>query len=328
MTISSVTRLFAREVAYPGVLLGSLLLAWSLGAGEADAPATWWAVSGPVLLAALLIVGLERAAPFSPRWRVGLRERVVRTDALHTVSTALTSSLVEAVAFGALAALGARASAALAAPLWPHDWPLALQVALALVLGELGTYGIHRWCHASPLGWRLHAMHHSATRLNLLASGRNHPLQAALSYAAALGPLVLLGAGGPTIALCTVFKAVNGLFQHANIDTRSAWLGWVLASPDLHRWHHSVDLREGNSNFGNNLIVWDLVFGTRHAPAGERPRDAVGVHGVRFPDSFLGQLATPFLLPRWSTPETVAAPAEPDPPQAPVGAVAAGSPTV
>jgi sterol desaturase/sphingolipid hydroxylase (fatty acid hydroxylase superfamily) len=293
----SLARRAVRELAYPGTLLGSLVLAWALGAGQ---PGAWWAVSGTLVLVAAMILVLERVAPFSPRWRVGLRDQVVRTDALHTASTALTASLVEAVAWGALAALGARASAALGVALWPSSWPLALQVALGLVLGELGTYGIHRWCHASALGWRLHAMHHSATRLNLLASGRNHPFQAVLSYLAQTGPLVLLGAGGPALALCAVWKAVNGLLQHANVDTRSAWCGWVLASPDLHRWHHSLDLKEGNSNFGNNLIVWDLVFGTRHAPRGERPGDGVGVDGVRFPGTFTGQLLTPFHLGRWT----------------------------
>ena len=302
-TRGALGRLVVREVAYPGLLLGSLVLAWSLGAGRAgEGLAGGLAVSGSILLAGLVLLGLERLAPFSPRWRVPLGGRAQRVDALHTASTAVTALLVEAVAWGGLVALGARAASALGAPLWPGGWPLALQVALGLVVGEAGTYAVHRACHATALGWRIHAMHHSSDRLNLLASGRNHPFNAALSYLTQMGPLALLGAGGPVIALCAVFKAVNGLAQHANVDTRSAWLGWVLATPELHRWHHALDLRAGNSNFGNNLIVWDLLLGTRHAPPGERPTDAVGVAGVRWPEGFLGQLATPFAYPRWVTP--------------------------
>lgn len=306
-TRATLRGLLVREAAYPGLLLGSLVLAWALGAGRGGA----LAVSGPVVLAGLVLLALERLAPFSPRWRVPLGGRVQRVDALHTASTAATALLVEAAASGALVALGARAAAALGAPLWPGGWPLALQVALGLVVGEAGTYAVHRACHATALGWRIHAMHHSPDRLNLLASGRNHPFNAALSYLTQVGPLVLLGAGGPVIALCAVFKAVNGLAQHANVDTRSAWLGWVLATPELHRWHHALDLRAGNSNFGNNLILWDLLLGTRHAPAGERPTDEVGVAGVRWPEGFLGQLATPFAYPRWVTPPATIAPEVP-----------------
>ena len=141
-TRGALVSLVVREVAYPGLLLGSLVLAWALGAERAGG----LAVSGPILLAGLVLLVLERLAPFSPRWRVPLGGRVQRVDALHTASTAATALLVEAVAWGGLVALGARAASALGAPLWPGGWPLALQVALGLVVGEAGTYAVHRAC--------------------------------------------------------------------------------------------------------------------------------------------------------------------------------------
>ena len=33
-------------------------------------------------------------------------------------------------------------------------------------------------------------------------------------------------------------------------------------TPDMHRVHHSVILRETNSNFGFNLPWWDRLLGT------------------------------------------------------------------
>jgi sterol desaturase/sphingolipid hydroxylase (fatty acid hydroxylase superfamily) len=30
----------------------------------------------------------------------------------------------------------------------------------------------------------------------------------------------------------------------------------------MHRTHHSVDLREGNSNFAQVFTIWDRLFGT------------------------------------------------------------------
>ena len=69
------------------------------------------------------------------------------------------------------------------------------------------------------------------------------------------------------------------------------WLNWLFATPDLHRTHHSVEMKEGNTNFGNNLILWDLVFRTRLT--GRRPSE-YGVSGVDWPETYLGHLATPF----------------------------------
>ena len=43
---------------------------------------------------------------------------------------------------------------------------------------------------------------------------------------------------------------------------RFGWLNFVFNTPGLHRWHHSMDLREGNKNYGENLVCWDLLFGT------------------------------------------------------------------
>jgi sterol desaturase/sphingolipid hydroxylase (fatty acid hydroxylase superfamily) len=39
-------------------------------------------------------------------------------------------------------------------------------------------------------------------------------------------------------------------------------LRWVVVTPDLHRTHHSVEMREGNSNFGQIFTIWDRLLGT------------------------------------------------------------------
>jgi len=35
-----------------------------------------------------------------------------------------------------------------------------------------------------------------------------------------------------------------------------------VLTPEMHRVHHSVIIRETNSNFGFNLPWWDRLFGT------------------------------------------------------------------
>jgi len=71
-------------------------------------------------------------------------------------------------------------------------------------------------------------------------------------------------------------------------------LSYVFNTPGLHRWHHSIDPAEGDKNYGENLVLWDLLFGTWFNPD-RRPPAAIGVR-ERMPKDFLGQLAAPF---RW-----------------------------
>jgi sterol desaturase/sphingolipid hydroxylase (fatty acid hydroxylase superfamily) len=52
---------------------------------------------------------------------------------------------------------------------------------------------------------------------------------------------------------------------------------------------------EANTNYGSNLIVWDLVFGTFFLPRDREPPDAIGIADMPdFPRGYLAQLAAPF----------------------------------
>jgi hypothetical protein len=56
----------------------------------------------------------------------------------------------------------------------------------------------------------------------------------------------------------------------------------VLVTPDMHRVHHSVVVRETNSNFGFNLPWWDFLFGTyRNQPAAGHDGMTVGLSQFR-----------------------------------------------
>lgn len=80
--------------------------------------------------------------------------------------------------------------------------------------------------------------------------------------------LSVIGALGPPGAAVLVFELLlNGmaLFSHGNIRLPSGLdlgLRHVVVTPDMHRIHHSVILREMNGNFGFNLSWWDRLFGT------------------------------------------------------------------
>ena len=220
------------------------------------------------------------------------------TDIVHMVLTGLSTDLFRAASVGVLLWGAAGLSAAVGGRVWPTSWPVAAQLALALVLGDLGAYWVHRVAHMGPL-WRIHAMHHTSDRLSTLSAGRNHPFNAVLAYGSQVVPLVLLGAGDEALVALSVFTAVHGMLQHANVDLRHGWLNRLFMTADLHRWHHSTDYDESNTNFGSNIALWDQVFGT-WAPGPARGPERVGLDDVAMPDNVWVHLATPWTLHRWA----------------------------
>ena len=74
---------------------------------------------------------------------------------------------------------------------------------------------------------------------------------------------------------------------------RTGPLSYVLATAELHRKHHALDEPALSGNYGTNLILWDIVFGTFKRPR-EETTD-VGLFGQpAFPHTYFAQLARPF----------------------------------
>jgi sterol desaturase/sphingolipid hydroxylase (fatty acid hydroxylase superfamily) len=96
---------------------------------------------------------------------------------------------------------------------------------------------------------------------------------------------------------------LNGtsMFNHSNvrlltiIDRR---LRLFVVTPDMHRVHHSVTIRETNSNFGFNFPWWDRLLGTyRGQPAAGHEGMTIGLSQFRDQRrlTLLWLLALPFI---------------------------------
>jgi sterol desaturase/sphingolipid hydroxylase (fatty acid hydroxylase superfamily) len=91
------------------------------------------------------------------------------------------------------------------------------------------------------------------------------------------------------------------MFNHSNIRINQKvdrFLRLVLVTPDMHRVHHSVIIREHDSNFGFNLPWWDRLFGTyQDQPTAGHDAMVIGLANFRDPKelSFPGLLAQPFV---------------------------------
>lgn len=248
-------------------------------------------------VAVAAIFALERFTPHHQPW--SQTQQDVRTDLLHmSVSMLAVPEVARILLLGSLTTLSVWLSARVGASLWPVDAPLWIQVVMALLIAEFGSYWTHRLFHEHDALWRLHAVHHSAPRLYWLNAGRFHPLDTLISWFFGVPLLLILGCPGEPIALFLLFTAIHGMMQHANIRIRLGPLNWIFSMAELHRWHHSKTIEESNSNYGANLIFWDIVFGTRFLPSDREAPTDIGIFDMpNFPKGYLAQLLTPF---RWA----------------------------
>ena len=276
--------------AYVAVITATALAAPSLRLPE---PLLFAGAFG-VLYAVIAIA--ERRLPHRREWNEAQGD--VGTDVAHLVISGMgTNAVVQATVYGLAFAGAAWLSRRVGAPLWPTQWPLPAQLALALLVAELGHYWFHRLSHENALVWRVHAAHHSAPRLYWLNATRFHPLDLFALITCQTAPLILLGAGPEALLAYGLFTGAYGQLQHCNVAVRTGPLRFLFATPEIHRWHHSTDPREGNSNYGAVLSGWDLLFGTFFFPPDRAFAGPVGLHDLPgFPRDYLGQLLSPI---RW-----------------------------
>ena len=179
---------------------------------------------------------------------------------------------------------------------WPSDWPLALQLLAALLIADLGITLVHYASHRSPLLWRLHAVHHSVTRMYGFNGLMKHPLHQMLEALGGTLPLLVLGIPVEVAALLAFAVAIQLLLQHSNVDMRIGALRHLFAWAPLHRLHHLKYGTTGDVNFALFFSFWDRLLGTAlYLPDYRLAEDDLGI-GDRpdYPVGYLAQLAEPF----------------------------------
>jgi sterol desaturase/sphingolipid hydroxylase (fatty acid hydroxylase superfamily) len=181
--------------------------------------------------------------------------------------------------------------------------PAWLAFVLTLVTLDAVYYAQHYALHRVPLLWRLHRTHHTDQEFDFSTGVRSHPFETMLTTAVSFAAIFLLGA--PAIAVLAMMLLSVGVtfVDHANVRVPSSLdraLRLVLVTPDMHRIHHSQDVREGESNLSNLFSWWDRLFATyRDQPAAGPAHMVFGAAG--FEDSkhltLPWMLAQPFLHP-------------------------------
>ena len=143
--------------------------------------------------------------------------------------------------------------------------PPVIEGLICIALLDLLIYTQHVVFHHVKPFWRLHMMHHTDLDIDVTTGARFHPVEIFLSMLIKIAAVAALGAPAWSVVVFEVILNGLAMFNHSNVSLPQGLdrvLRKVIVTPDMHRVHHSVIIKELNNNFGFNLSIWDRIFGT------------------------------------------------------------------
>lgn len=244
----------------------------------------------------LVIIALEFLfPPFGARRKFGAWSR----HAAKNLSMWLVNTTILRFTYGALPLLAAIWAENLGVGVFNMlPMPGWLAILLGVVVIDFFDYLLHRILHNVRPLWLLHAVHHSDQELDVTTNLRAHPVQTLVIVGWKL--LVTLGMGLSMWALLVreLFVIPVAQLHHANIhwpERLDRSLRWLIVTPAMHRLHHSPEIAQTNSNYGELFSVWDRIFGT-YRFEGSVVRGPFGLKSLAAPGwhSVWGMIKTPF----------------------------------
>jgi len=173
--------------------------------------------------------------------------------------------------------------------------PSGIAIVAGVIFLDFVIYLQHVLFHNVPLFWRIHRMHHTDLDVDVTTGFRFHPFEIILSLLIKLAAVTAFGPPAVAVLLFEVLLNGTSMFNHSNLRLPvqlDRILRLLVVTPDMHRVHHSVIIRETNSNYGFNLPWWDRLLETyRPQPAKGHEGMTIGLARFRNPEELtLGKL--------------------------------------
>src|SRR5262245_13278428 len=152
--------------------------------------------------------------------------------------------------------------------------PPAIATVTAFLLFDGWLYLLHRANHKFGFLWRFHRVHHSDPEMDATTALRFHTGEVLISSALRLAVIPLLGI---TLWHLLVYESLMMpviMFHHSNVnlpEKADRWLRVLIASPAIHRVHHSRARVETDSNYSIIFSFWDRLWGTLRLRKDGRP---------------------------------------------------------
>lgn len=143
--------------------------------------------------------------------------------------------------------------------------PVIISFMIALLALDFANYWAHRLLHTKWF-WGFHALHHSDEHLTWTTSYRIHVFELALMNFTFIFLAGWLFLPPEVIAMAGVGRFWLGKLNHCQLNwTFGPFRKWI-ASPNYHRWHHSVRPEAFGKNLCDMFPLWDILFGTHYDP--------------------------------------------------------------
>ncbi len=143
--------------------------------------------------------------------------------------------------------------------------PVPIVIVVSVLLLDCAIYLQHLVFHRVPILWRLHRVHHADLDIDVTTGTRFHPIEMILSMLIKIALVMMLGVPAIAVVVFEIVLNASAMFNHSNaklpLQVDKILRRWIV-TPDMHRVHHSVIVKETHSNFGFFLSVWDRWFKT------------------------------------------------------------------
>lgn len=143
--------------------------------------------------------------------------------------------------------------------------PYWQKILITILILDFMLYIWHLLNHVVPFFWDLHRVHHCDLNMDVSTATRFHIGELAISKVITIFLILFLGVDLYGLFLFETLVIMATQFHHSSLKI-PVWfekIFWILfVPPSMHRIHHSVVIKERDSNYGIILSVWDRILGT------------------------------------------------------------------
>jgi len=140
-----------------------------------------------------------------------------------------------------------------------------LKIFITVVFMDFMIYVWHLLNHKMPFLWRFHGVHHSDLNMDVSTATRFHLGELFISALIKLSLIFFLGADPTGVIIFESVLVFCAQFHHSSLKVplwfeKVVW--FLFVPPSMHRIHHSIVIKERDSNYGVIFSVWDRLLGT------------------------------------------------------------------
>jgi sterol desaturase/sphingolipid hydroxylase (fatty acid hydroxylase superfamily) len=166
------------------------------------------------------------------------------------------------------------------------DSPLWVKVLITVAFFDFMLYIWHLLNHKVPFLWRFHRVHHCDLNMDVSTATRFHVGELAISNVIKVSLVYLLGAPLLGVILFESLVVFTAQFHHSSLKAprRFENIYWyIFVPPSMHRIHHSVVIKERDSNYATIFSLWDRGMGTLRTDV-DQEKIKIGVGAYRKQD--------------------------------------------